>query len=429
MSEELPGHLSDQEINDYSSRAMSPAELIVADDHLAICDACSLRVSGAGRLEDKTVILSRDSTTNREAAIHLGYEQLAAYLDNELDEVEREISDVHLQVCQACSEELGDLRAFKAELQFSVNEQQAQAPSTPALQVPFWRRPLKWSPLQFAAAATICALLGGLVWSIWKFSSSKTEVAQSPVPQITVAPSPSTSVQQSVPSPSPAADHQIIVTLNDDGRTITVDAKGNVEGLEELPQSYRQTVSLALTTGNLNIPSEALQLTGNAGVLMGGHSEGVAFALLHPVGIVVRTTRPTLSWQRLEGANGYIVNIYDTSFSKIVTSAQLSGTQWSLTSSLPAGHIYLWQVTAMKGGIEIKSPIPPAPPAKFKVLEQSKAGELERMRRAYPNSHLVLGTLYAKAGLLAEAEREFRALVAANPQSPIAQKLLRDVRR
>jgi hypothetical protein len=63
------------------------------------------------------------------------------------------------------------------------------------------------------------------------------------------------------------------------------------------------------------------------------------------------------------------------------------------------------------------------------VLEQSKAGELERMRRAYPNSHLVLGTLYAKAGLLAEAEREFRALVAANPQSPIAQKLLRDVRR
>ncbi|MGH9882254.1 MAG: tetratricopeptide repeat protein [Pyrinomonadaceae bacterium] len=38
------------------------------------------------------------------------------------------------------------------------------------------------------------------------------------------------------------------------------------------------------------------------------------------------------------------------------------------------------------------------------------------------------GTLYARAGLLDDAERELRALLAANPKSPTARKLLQSVR-
>jgi hypothetical protein len=38
---------------------------------------------------------------------------------------------------------------------------------------------------------------------------------------------------------------------------------------------------------------------------------------------------------------------------------------------------------------------------------------------------LLLGLRYAQAGLLEDAEREFRALLAANPRSSIAKNLLR----
>jgi lipopolysaccharide biosynthesis regulator YciM len=72
--------------------------------------------------------------------------------------------------------------------------------------------------------------------------------------------------------------------------------------------------------------------------------------------------------------------------------------------------------------------MPPAPEAKFKVLEKSKAEELDRVRKSYPRSHLILGSLYERAGLLDDAEREFQSLVSANPKSTVARKLLRNVR-
>jgi hypothetical protein len=85
-------------------------------------------------------------------------------------------------------------------------------------------------------------------------------------------------------------------------------------------------------------------------------------------------------------------------------------------------------VTATADGKEILSPTAAAPEAKFAVLGQDEAEELERARLSVPDSHLTLGVLYARAGLLDEAEREFRLLVEANPKSPAASKLLRSLR-
>jgi hypothetical protein len=84
-------------------------------------------------------------------------------------------------------------------------------------------------------------------------------------------------------------------------------------------------------------------------------------------------------------------------------------------------------VTAVKDGQEVISPAAPAPEARFKVLGAATMKELERLEAAHPDSHLVRGVLYAQAGLLDDAEREFRALLEANPQSPTAQKLLQSV--
>jgi hypothetical protein len=84
-------------------------------------------------------------------------------------------------------------------------------------------------------------------------------------------------------------------------------------------------------------------------------------------------------------------------------------------------------VKAIKEGQEVTSPRPPAPQAKFRVLDQAKANEIARAKRDFASSHLTLGLLYADAGLLREAEQEFRSLRRANPDSDVARNLLRQV--
>jgi predicted Zn-dependent protease len=129
----------------------------------------------------------------------------------------------------------------------------------------------------------------------------------------------------------------------------------------------------------------------------------------------------------LEGATGYVVEIYDSEFNLVVASPQLTNNSWSVLPSLERGKIYSWQVKTTKDDQQITSPRPPAPQARFRVLDQARANELLKAKRAYPSSHLGLGLLYAEAGLLKEAEAELRALQKANPDSELARSLLRQV--
>jgi hypothetical protein len=85
-------------------------------------------------------------------------------------------------------------------------------------------------------------------------------------------------------------------------------------------------------------------------------------------------------------------------------------------------------VTAtLDGGQAAVAPVPPSPPARFRILEPARRADLERDRAASAGSHLVLGVVFAQAGLLDDAERELRALARENPQSDLARRLLQSV--
>jgi hypothetical protein len=161
--------------------------------------------------------------------------------------------------------------------------------------------------------------------------------------------------------------------------------------------------------------------------LMGSDKQGGEFSVIEPVGSVLLTDRPTFRWSPMEDAEGYVVEVYDGKFNPVATSAQLTDHSWTAPQSFARGEVYAWQVKAIKDGEEITSPRPPAPQARFRVLDQTKANEISRARRVYRSSHLTLGLLYAEAGLLKEAELELRALRKANPDSDLARRLLRQV--
>jgi hypothetical protein len=137
--------------------------------------------------------------------------------------------------------------------------------------------------------------------------------------------------------------------------------------------------------------------------------------------------RPTFRWSKMGGATSYVVEVYDDQFKLVSSSPQVTTLQWTATQALPRGRVYSWQVKAIKDGQETISPRPPAPQAKFRVLDQTKANEVTRAKRAYGSSHLTLGLLYAEAGLLKEAEAELRLLRRANPDSEIVSNLLRQI--
>jgi len=122
------------------------------------------------------------------------------------------------------------------------------------------------------------------------------------------------------------------------------------------------------------------------------------------------------------------VKIYDENFAEVKGSPELKGTEWKADGPLQRGKVYRWQVTAVKGGQEILSPVRPAPDARFKIADSASAAEIESVRREFPDSNLMLGIAYANAGLISEAEREFAALLKRNPNSEPVKKLLSRVR-
>jgi hypothetical protein len=210
---------------------------------------------------------------------------------------------------------------------------------------------------------------------------------------------------------------------------VTIDRDGDVAGLPSLAPGLRRAVGLALLTRRAPTPTLLRDLNGPAGTLLGGEEAEDTFAVNAPVGTVVRSTRPTFDWNPLGGASSYIVTVLDADFNPVATSPALTSTSWTVPESLRRGVIYRWQVTALKNGGKVISPSARAPEARFKVLDDVATSELERAEQTCHGSHLACGVLYSRAGLLDDAEREFKALLDANPRSALAKELLRSVRK
>jgi hypothetical protein len=157
------------------------------------------------------------------------------------------------------------------------------------------------------------------------------------------------------------------------------------------------------------------------GVLLGGGAESKTFDLSAPIGTSVTMDRPTFRWQALPGATRYVVSVFDESFHRVAESPAVGATEWQPADSLPRGRIYIWQVTATVAGEAVRSPVPPAPEARFQVAGPQVAAAIEEARRSHPGNHLLLATLLARNGALDEAAVEVDQLAATDPA--IAQSL------
>ena len=422
-------HLTQKQVEDYCRRRLSAAELLAVTDHFAGCDVCRQRIESARNGEAAFFELRSQVFEETAEPVHLTMEETAAYAERSLaGEALQTVAD-HLTHCEQCVAAVNDLREFRNEIAPSLDDEQHELrPATvPSSAESSWRKtlralmaPFRVSPIPaFGGAALAILLLAVIAWVVWRTPQQPDQqIATAPTPQPTAPPSPS----DSQPAQPPAA---IIAEVNDGSGILSLRRDGTLSGADNLPPSYQNLVRKALSTGRIEKSAQLQGLTRPPSSLMGADNAQRDFSVLEPLGNVLLTNRPTFRWSALEGATGYVVEVYDEKFTPVTASPQLTTLTW--TTTLPRGHVYSWQVKATKDEQEMTSPRPPAPQAKFRILEQTKANELANARRAHASSHLTLGLLYADAGLLREAEQEFRLLQKANPNSDLARTLLRQV--
>jgi hypothetical protein len=431
----LSEHLTHTQIEGYSFHKLSAAELISVSEHLDVCEACSRQVERA--LDGDAALLAlRSGAFGEEEMLfspgertHLTPEQTAGYIDELLAGEELQTVRDHLTSCEQCEMAVTDLRVFRDRIAAGLNRE--YRPSS-AVTEDRWRRLLANVPLLFpkprtlifgSALAALLLILAG--WSILQMlQRGETEVVETPPSPTAPAATPVVSPTQR-PGDAPAI---VVARLADGGGQVTLDQEGNLSGIDNLSPAYQQMIKGALTNQDLEKSQLLAGLTrpGDSQI-RGRDNQDRWFSLIKPVGTVVLSDRPVFRWTRLDGATSYVVEVYDNKFTPVAASPQLIDNSWTAPKSLPRGKIYIWQVKVTKDEQELIFPLPDEPVAKFRILDQARANELGQTRRASAGSHLVMGMLYARDGLLDEAEMEFRALQKANPNSAIARRLLAGV--
>lgn len=425
-------HLTQTQIEDYGRHTLSAAEFLSASRHLRDCEACRIKVERV--LDDDEVFYAlksevlgawAETVASPAEQAHLTFERTAAYVDEALAVEEFQVVTDHLTGCEQCAMAVDDLRAFRNQVMPGLDPEYQRPPAS-ATAENRWRRFVAALPsllprspalvVGSALAALLMIVAGWLIWQSIERNGKDPKITQTP---------PSPTIPVVSPNPTQDGAAMVIAQLNDGVGQLVLDGNGKLSGIDHLPPGYQEMIKNALTSQRLEKSPLLVGLVRPDGLLRkGGPKQGAKFSVINPIGIVMLSDRPTFRWSPLEGATGYIVEVYDDKLNQVIISPQSADTSWTASHSLKRGEIYSWQVTAIKGGEEIISPHPPAPLAKFRILDQTLANELVQARRAYASSHLTLALVYTQAGLLDEAEQEFRALQKANPNSTISRRLL-----
>lgn len=142
---------------------------------------------------------------------------------------------------------------------------------------------------------------------------------------------------------------------------------------------------------------------------------------LSPSATTVDDLRPELRWPVVSGESYRLVISLDDEV--VVESRALRSTPWRSSKSLERGKVYRWQVTvtAKDGAVRILPP-PPEPPALFRIATQRDHDEIAAAHREHPNDDLLLGLLYARAGIDDSARHHLRRYADA-VRTPAAERL------
>ena len=251
----------------------------------------------------------------------------------------------------------------------------------------------------WAAAAGLVAALGALLWMRSGTPPGGQQLATAPTPQAPMA----------------------VARLLDESGPVALGADGSISGLD-VPRDLQASLAEAMRSGQVRVPLLRSDLAVSRVTAMGPGGASAPFGPLAPLSTLVRSDRPTLRFTAHPGASGYVVSIYDLDLERVASSPTLRATEWTPERPLPRGRTYLWQIEARTPTGRVAAPAPPAAEARFHVASADTAASVDAA--VGTGSHLAAGVALAEAGFADEAEEHFERLVALNPDSAEAKKLL-----
>ena len=432
----MTAHPSTRQIEDYARRDLSRAEWIYINEHLFSCEYCYqhfLSVFQASRGFPIEIDLDELAGLKN---WHLQGEELRAYVEGRMDELDLNYANLHLKECGWCEEEVGNFSAFTSKLEHYLSKRHAPINRVPARSKyfpKFGALPFYWSPAKFAGAAMLAILLifTTLLWSTYR-TKPRAEEASLPVQSQEGG-----SASEQASSTSQATDtSQSVQALVPDTNSHTLKKEAGNSHLQtppnrrfsntKKPYSPSQEVETSLLAEDLVRPPVIEIFDKSSIVLRGDDSKIESFNVTSPYSTVISNDRPTFQWTALNGALIYIVSVYDAKLNLIKTSDPVTETRWLMPSRLERGVIYTWTVTAFKDGKEILAPTLPAR-AEFKIIEEPELAKLSSKIK-HIHSGVARGVLYAKAGLLGEAEQELRTHLVQYPDDGNAKKFLATIK-
>lgn len=445
--------ISENELRQFLNGNLDPERVLAVDEHLRMCADCRAAL-------DRAPAFARAGIGFGEALLGVDdcpeYEELSAFVDGQLPGDGAKRMRAHLNSCELCALDVARIRELRshASMRDTVLVQPGMSVQTRRVGFFTWRRMFAAVPL----AAAVAAVAIGFGYFGHAPKHPGTQIAQNPpthapakplshspnvkdtpvpTPPVAVPDDKGASTVATNPGPANVTDSGVrpakrtttkptyTVALKD-GKYQVIEDHGKLRLVGPDGKTVRDLGSVAaavdqkLSTGRIE-KSEQMVVAWNT-LTRGGEYVPPPTAPVQrsPIGKILTTDKPTLTWTPVDMAEAYHVIIADKEGNRVVDEV-VRGTSFTVRQPLPRGEIYLWQVGVRftEGDAWTNSGA-----ARFKVLSQDAYNSIEQIKSEMPGSHLALGAAYESCGLYDEARIEYKALRAQNPNSPLAQKLL-----
>jgi hypothetical protein len=364
----MPGHLNEQQLKGYRDRTLALGELVAVDAHLGGCEPCRTALASfADGTSSAAVISGVDQARFR----HLSYEQMDDWVEDRLDQPDRELVMAHIGACPPCARQLIAYQEYAPVMAAPIQTGMYAATQAVKVKKSFWWF-LKQPQYALGAAALITFFI---ITPLTRHSAPTTTGA-------ILSPT-STALDSTIPATSGPLIETALSTTE----------------LDALPDTLRVGAK------------EAISDAGARPASLKGLDTGADAILEYPYAEVVSETQPVLRWKAF--GDSYSVSISDAR-GLISRRGGLTETRWTAPSALARDKVYTWEVEA--GGQKHRGT--------FRVLGENQLRDLEKVRAEHGSSHLVMGAVNEELGLLTAAREEFEAMAKDRSLAPQAAKLL-----